>query len=142
MSSCRSCLVVLPLLLVGHVGSAAAQGIMYDAATHDSMAMYGSYRLHVQGADSAYVMVYRSFFSSTDSAAVREQALGWWSWLSAQVKVGGQRFAAVRVIWPTEPTDSLLAHGIASDYWLTFVRDTAGCWHIVNDPTPISNCGS
>lgn len=136
----RACIGALLVLLVSLPLS--AQERMYDALTGDSMGMFGSYRIPVADADSAFVMVYRTFLPATDTSGVRKQAIGWWPWLSAQVKVRGYRFAGIRVVWPTEPTDSLFKQGVATDWWVTFWRDSVGCWHMVNDTTPISNCGS
>ena len=119
---------------------ASAQRIMYDAATHDSMAIFGFDAMQLANGDSSLVFLYRTFLPLGDTARVRKEALGWWPVVSANVKVRGFRRAGIVVLWAKDPSDSLLDLGPAAEYAIPFVRDSSACWHLLGDTTQISTC--
>lgn len=119
---------------------ASAQRIMYDAATHDSMAILGFTAIELPTGDSALVFVYRTFLPLGDTVRARKEALGWWPIVSGNVKVRGFPRAGVVVLWAKAPSDSLLDLGPAAQYAVPFARDSSACWHLVGDTTQISTC--
>ena len=113
---------------------------MYDAATHDSMAIFGFDAMELHSGDSSLVFMYRTFLPLGDTVRVRKEAIGWWPVVSANVKVRGFRRAGIVVLWAKVPSDSLLELGAAAQYAIPFVQDSAGCWHLLGDTTQISTC--
>ncbi len=127
-------------IILGSVPHAAAQRIMYDAASHDSMAVFGFDAMRLQNGDSSLVFMYRTFLPLGDTVRARKEALGWWPVVSANVKVHGFRRAGIVVLWAKAPSDSLLELGAAAQLAIPFVRDSSGCWHLLGDTTQISTC--
>ncbi len=119
---------------------ATAQRIMYDAATHDSMAIFGFNAMQLRTGDSSLVFIYRTFLPLGDTVRAHKEALGWWPVVSAHVKVRGFSSAGIVATWAKAPTDSLLELGAAAQLALAFVRDSSGCWHLLRDTTTISTC--
>jgi hypothetical protein len=118
----------------------AAQKKWYEAATHDSMMGLGYDYLTADNGDTIYVDIYRSYTAIGDTVAPRRQALVSWSAISAIVKTRGFHRAAVLYLWPANPDDSLVKDSVAATWAMNFAEDRDGCWHIVNDTTPISTC--
>jgi hypothetical protein len=116
-------------ITVASVPPATAQRIMYDAATHDSMAIFGFDAMLLKNGDSSLVFMYRTFLPLGDTVRARKEALGWWPVVSANVKVHGFRRAGIVVLWAKAPSDSFLEQGAAAQYAIPFVRDSSGCWH-------------
>ena len=135
-----SCLLALSTAATTPV--LGAQAIRYDALTNDSVALLGDAPVRLPSGDTALVFMYRTFLPLGDTTPVRKQALGWWPVVSADVKVRGYGYAVILVVWAKIPSDSLLALGPAARYTLPFVRDTAGCWHLMRDTTEVSTCSS
>jgi hypothetical protein len=132
---------VVLLALLQSPALADAQTVNYDAATGDSVALYGLWPIALEeDGDTALMFVLRSFTSVGDTVRGRKEALGWWPWLSAQVKVRGYSRAGVNVVWSKEPTDSLFEHGVAAKYLVLFARDENGCWHLLGDSVQVSTC--
>jgi len=127
-------------IALSSASEAIAQRIIYDAATHDSMATFGLRAMQLCTGDSSLVFTYRTFLPLGDTVRARKEALGWWPVVSANVKVRGFSRAGIVVIWAKVPTDSLLELGAAAQYALPFVRDSSGCWHLLRDTTTISTC--
>jgi hypothetical protein len=112
----------------------------YEAAAKDSMMSLGFDYLTTEDGDTIFVDIYRSYAPIGDTIVPRRQALVSWSGVSAIVKTRGYRHAAILYLWPQDPTDSLVIGDIAAVWAMRFAQDEDGCWHIVNDTTPISTC--
>jgi hypothetical protein len=133
--------VVLCLLAsVTKPSAAAAQNIMYDAVTHDSVALFAFEPMQLASGDTALLLPYRTFLPAADTVAARKEALGWWPFVSAHVKTRGYPYAIILAIWAGRPTDSLLQGEPAATFKLWFARDPAGCWHLLGDTTEVSTC--
>jgi hypothetical protein len=130
--------LLLALLLSPALGH--AQRVNYDAATGDSVALYGLWPIPLENGDTALMFVLRSFTAIGDTVMGRKEALGWWPWLSAQVKVRGYPWAGINVIWPNDPVDSLFTQGVAAKYSVLFGRDEDGCWRLLGDTVQVSTC--
>jgi hypothetical protein len=116
------------------------QTILYEAASGDSMQYFGYEVFPDERGDSVLVKMYRSFAPVGDTVTPRRQALVDWALVSARAKTGGYARAAIYYFWPTDPSDTTFSSGIAAQWIITFAKDGDGCWHIVNDTTPISTC--
>jgi len=116
------------------------QKVWHEAARPDSFLTYGISTVTDRNGDTVAVEINRSFAPIGDTITTRRQALTGWAGMSAYVKIRGYRKAAIVYLWPSNPTDSLTPDNIASTWRMLFAADESGCWHIVNDTTPISNC--
>ncbi|HYF39834.1 MAG TPA: hypothetical protein VD930_09110 [Gemmatimonadales bacterium] len=132
--------ILLLTALLQSPSLAHAQTVNYDAATGDSVALYGLWPIPLENGDTALMFVLRSFTAVGDTVRARKEALGWWPWLSAQVKVRGYSWAGINVIWPKDQGDSLFNQGIADKYSVLFGRDYNGCWHLLGDTVQVSTC--
>ena len=129
-----SFLLLLPLSPV------RAQKIWYEAARPDSFASYGLDTLVTDAGDTVLVDFYRSFAPLGDTITTRRQALVSWAGLSAFAKVHRHDRAAILYVWLTDPSAPLSPDNIAAAWALSFAKDRNGCWHLVNDTTPVSSC--
>jgi hypothetical protein len=119
---------------------ALAQTVVYEAATGDSMASLGAEVMVLFTGDTAFVEVYRSFAPLGDTTLARRQAIIAFAAVAPKARTRGLHAAGFLYLWPKEPSDSLLQHGAAAWWMLIYRQDYLGCWHIVNDTTPISTC--
>jgi hypothetical protein len=131
---------LLALLICATPRLAEAQKKWYEAATHDSMMSLGFEYFTATNGDTILVDLYRSYSPLGDTVAPRRQALVSWSGLTAMVKTRGYHRAVVVYLWPADPADSLVEGSVAATWAMNFAEDSDGCWHIVNDTTPISTC--
>jgi len=116
------------------------QKVWHEAAKPDSFLTYGISTVTDRRGDTVAVEINRSFAPIGDTITTRRQALTEWAGISAFVKTRGYRKAAIVYLWPNNPSDSLTPENIASTWRMLFAADQNGCWHIVNDTTPISTC--
>lgn len=119
---------------------ALAQTVVYEAATGDSMASLGAQVMVLFTGDTAFVDIYRSFAPLGDTTSARRQAIVAFAGVTPAARARGLHAAAILYLWPKEPSDSVLAQGPAAWWLLIYRQDYLGCWHIVNDTTPISTC--
>jgi hypothetical protein len=136
----NAALFVALWLWVAPLRFALAQTVEYEAATGDSMASLGTQVMLLVTGDTAYVEIYRSFAAVGDTTSARRQAIIAFGGVTPAARALGLHAAAILYLWPKEPSDSVLAQGPAAWWLLIYRQDYLGCWHIVNDTTPISTC--
>jgi hypothetical protein len=126
--------------VLSYPSRSSAQKKMYDAVTHDSVALFAMEATTLPSGDSVLVMPIRTFLPLGDTVGTRKEAREWWPVASAHVKVRGFPYALILIVWPNTASDSTLQAGVAARFGLPFYRDNNGCWHIVNDTTEVSTC--
>jgi hypothetical protein len=109
----------------------------------DSLRAWYGFGLHFlpgPDGDSVLTDVYISRLSPNDTLWHRRWVLTGGGWLLAQAKNRGQRRTAALFLW--EPPDNSLSAGIIPTWSMAFEMDSGGCWHIVNDTTPVATCNA
>ena len=114
-----------------------------EVVSIDSLRAWYSLGLFAQPAedgDSVLTDVFISYLTPGDTLWPRRWALYGGSWLLAQAAHRHMRRASVLFLWPKNIPDSAPPGPRPSAWSILFVRDSVGCWAILNDTTPVSSC--
>ena len=135
--------LALLIVVLGTPAALRAQSEDAEPSPVDSLRAWYGLGLHflpASAGDSLLTDVYISRLAPSDTLWHRRWVLTGGSWLLAQADHRGVRHTAALFLW--QPEDNSLSARIVPAWSMSFSKDSSGCWHIVNDTTPISSCAA